>query len=124
LRFILYRWEDISSKETAKTYGLDLDCLSYDMSYYISDTDDDKQYRYWGSRLLALAQVLDAPEPDSAFWIWLGKRSRPEHVMIVGVLAVFVAVLGVIAGPWLQRPQEERQCVMNWEHRPNGSVGG
>jgi hypothetical protein len=94
------------------------------MSYYTSDTDDDNQYQYWGLRLLDLAQVLDTPEPDTAFWVWMRKRSRPEHVMIIAILAVFVAVIGVVAGPWLQRPQEERQCMVTWEKRPNGSVEG
>lgn len=65
---------------------------------YSDDNDDaDRQYRYWGARLMVLAQVVDGPKTDRMVRAWIKRRTGKEYFMIVTVLGVIIALSLVLA---------------------------
>jgi hypothetical protein len=67
-------------------------------NYSDDDNDDaDRQYRYWGARLMVLAQVVDRPKTDRMVRAWIKRRTGKEYFMIVTVLGVIIALSLVLA---------------------------
>lgn len=100
----------------------DTNLLGFDLSDYSHDEEEDKQYPYWGARLLILVRAIREPKADGVLWLWIKQRSRKEHLMIVTVMAFVVAVIGIDVGPYLQS-QEKGKAVMVKGQTGNASMG-
>lgn len=88
-------------------------------NYSDDDNDDvDRQYQYWGARLMILAHVVDGPKADGMMRAWIKRRTGKEYFMIVTVLGVIVTIVGAIVGPWMQRLQQNETHIM-----PSGQTG-
>lgn len=95
LRYILFDWEDSRNSLIAFNLGFNLDDLKMDMSNYSGLSLDSKQYKYWGKRLLLLADVLENAKLSRRLQ-GFAKRYWRNVCEGVVVLAFIVAVISAV----------------------------
>lgn len=95
LRYILFNWEDSRNSSIASNLGFNLDDLKMDMSNYSGLSLDSKQYKYWGKRLLLLADVLENAKLSRRLQ-GITKRYWRNVCEGVVVLAFIVAVISAV----------------------------
>lgn len=114
LRHVLYKWDDGPSCQLAAQAGFGVRSLGLDISDYSYDDEYALQFQHWGTRLLALTNIVNAPA--EGWWVWRrlsrARRCRTEHMMLIlTFLALLVTVVNSIIGPWMQS-QEKKESLM------------
>ena len=90
--------------------GLDLTCLVDMTGDYSDDTECDIEYRYWGARLLRLAEFERRSHLRSR-----GRACLQRYCMIVIlVLTLVVAIVSGAVGPWLQSQDNGKVVTLNF----------
>ena len=98
--------------------GFNLDDLKMDMSNYSGLSLDSKQYKYWGKRLLLLADVLEDAKLSRRLQ-GITKRYWRNVCEGVVVLAFIVGVISAVIGPWMQSREGTSDVSVMC---PNGST--
>ena len=95
LRYILFDCEDPRNSLIASNLGFNLDDLKMDMSNYSGLSLDSKQYKYWGKRLLLLADLLENAKLSRRLQ---GLAKQYWRIVCEGVVvpAFCVAVIAVV----------------------------
>jgi hypothetical protein len=77
---------------------LDPDSLAYDG--LIREIPAEFQYRYWGSRLVKLHNLVLSPKPQNRIGQWVQSHTSERNALYVAIIGLFLAVffgfLGVV----------------------------
>lgn len=72
---------------------LDADCLNFEPSTYRLQDEEVSEYRFLGSRFIALYEELENPTPRGFFENWIERKSGGRYVMMATLGGVAIALL-------------------------------
>ncbi|KAK4445399.1 hypothetical protein QBC34DRAFT_306832 [Podospora aff. communis PSN243] len=75
--------------------GFDPDCLRFGTAPFELSGEKERAMRFpvWGTRLMHLYDEIENPKPRGRIEVWLERKSKSRHIMMVTMLGVLAAVL-------------------------------
>lgn len=82
-------------RRLVKETGFDPECEIYSGYKHrgIPEADEDRQYQYWGDRLVVLYDLLAERPPTNKWEKWLRWQSSDANALGIAILALFISIL-------------------------------
>lgn len=90
------------------------------MPDYSDDIGSHQRYQYWGSRLLALTELVEKPRADSPFWTRVKRRLR-NRMECAGVFLTALTLVVTVIGIYLQSQDQVKKIVVSVDQTANGT---
>jgi hypothetical protein len=91
---LLYPNDEKSIKSLDKfieKYGYDADTKIFEK--HIRELPEEFEYKYWGSRLVALLDIVNNPPPANRVVAWFERHTSERNALTVAILGLFLTAL-------------------------------
>jgi hypothetical protein len=109
MQHILCEWHDEESSADAARAKIEFGGLHAKTPRLCAVGSADRQYQYWGARLLTLADVVRESTLRRRVRRWCMRHKRKAYAMMLA-LTLIVAIVSVAVGSWLQGLEKPEQC--------------